>query len=229
MKVVSISDIHGHLEVKIPKADVLVIGGDIVPPSMTFGGHDIDAQADWILKEFKDWCNKQPVKDIIVVAGNHDEVFQHGKNKIWGIGVNPHDCDDTPWHYLQDSSIIIDHVKFYGTPWQPWFHSWAFNLPQGDDGSAVFDMIPADTDVLITHSPPRGKGDQVGDRECGSHSLLDNVYRVKPKLHVYGHIHWSAGFREEIKHEDGSSTYLANVSLVDPSYEIKYKPLVKEI
>ena len=228
MKIICIADLHGNLDVTVPEGDVLAIAGDIIPPSISFGGLGDEVAADWILNDFKDWYNGQPVKDIIVVAGNHDTVLQNSKNKIWGLGNNPTDCEATPWHYLQDSSIIIDHVKFYGTPWQPWFYSWAFNLPQGGDGELYFDKIPSDTDILISHSPPYGKGDRVGNKNCGSISLMENVKRVKPKLHIFGHIHVGSGFREEIKWDDGSSTYLANVALVDQAYKIVHEPLIKE-
>jgi Icc-related predicted phosphoesterase len=85
-------------------------------------------------------------------------------------------------------------VRFWGSPWQPWFHDWAFNLPRGPKLREVWDRIPADTDVLVTHGPPRGILDRtiVGD-EVGCDDLRDAVARVRPRVHVFGHIHEARG------------------------------------
>ena len=79
----------------------------------------------------------------------------------------------------------------YGTPWQPEYCGWAFNLPRGDACAAKWSQIPDGTDILITHTPPLGYGDHccTGVR-AGCEDLLNEVQgRVRPKYHVYGHIH----------------------------------------
>ena len=82
-------------------------------------------------------------------------------------------------------------IHFSGSPWQPEFGGWAFNLKRGEECLRKWNLIPEDTDVLITHSPPLGFGDlcSTGTR-AGCVDLLQSVQtRVKPKYHVYGHIH----------------------------------------
>ena len=93
--------------------------------------------------------------------------------------------------YLQDSSTEIYGLKIYGTPWQPKFCGWAFNLERGQELINKWDQIPDDTDVLITHTPPVGYGDlcSTGIRAGCVDLLLSVQQRVKPKYHIYGHIH----------------------------------------
>ena len=93
--------------------------------------------------------------------------------------------------YLQDSSTEIYGLKIYGTPWQPKFCGWAFNLERGQELCEKWDKIPEDTDVLITHTPPVGYGDlcSTGIRAGCVDLLMSVQQRVKPKYHIYGHIH----------------------------------------
>ena len=93
--------------------------------------------------------------------------------------------------YLQDSKTEVFGLKIYGTPWQPKFCGWAFNLDRGHALMEKWDQIPDDTDILITHTPPVGYGDlcSTGIR-AGCVELLTSVQqRIKPKYHIYGHIH----------------------------------------
>ena len=57
-------------------------------------------------------------------------------------------------HYLEDSGVEIAGTRWWGSPWQPEFNSWAFNLPRGEPLSEKWALIPDDVDVLVTHSPP---------------------------------------------------------------------------
>ena len=67
--------------------------------------------------------------------------------------------------YLQDERLEVMGLKVYGSPWQPRFSDSAFNLSRGAELRAVWDKIPSDTDILVTHSPPLGVMDQ-----CRSHT-----------------------------------------------------------
>ena len=93
--------------------------------------------------------------------------------------------------YLQDSTTEIYGIKIYGTPWQPKFCGWAFNLERGQELMDKWDLIPDDTDILITHTPPVGYGDlcSSGTRAGCVDLLLSVQHRIQPKYHVYGHIH----------------------------------------
>ena len=106
--------------------------------------------------------------------------------------------------YLQDNSTIIvppvgapaasSGIEVYGAPWQPEFNNWAFNLPPGPELKAKWDMIPDTTDVLITHGPPYMVLDRLLEGDLtGCQQLRDAVARVKPRLHIFGHIHEGYG------------------------------------
>ena len=93
--------------------------------------------------------------------------------------------------YLQDSGTNVLGLNSYGTPWQPEYCGWAFNLPRGEACLSKWRQIPEGTDILITHTPPLGYGDHccTGVR-AGCADLLQEVQaRIRPKYHVYGHIH----------------------------------------
>ncbi|XP_023349871.1 metallophosphoesterase domain-containing protein 1 [Eurytemora carolleeae] len=127
--------------------------------------------------------------------------------------------------YLEDSGIVLYGLNIYGTPWQPEFGNWAFNLVRGEQCLQKWNQIPENTDILITHSPPVGFGDlcSTGIR-AGCVDLLNTVQlRVKPKYHVYGHIHEGYGIRS-----DGQVVYV-NASTCDINYIPCNPPIVFDI
>lgn len=204
MKIVAIADTHNQQQwLELPQGDVLVVAGD-----MTLEGRDYEVEA------FGKWILEQPFKHKVVIAGNHDFLFQR-KPKIARLMVQR----DDNIHYLQDSEVTIEGVKFYGTPWQPWFYDWAFNVPRGQL-KPYWDKIPNDTDVLITHGPPMGILDQAkpyGDN-LGCGELIEAVLRVKPKVNIFGHIHGGYGYKSF------NGTEFFNASVVDESYRLANKP-----
>jgi hypothetical protein len=124
----------------------------------------------------------------IVIAGNHDWAFLRSREaaaRLLGPDVT----------YLQDSAVTFGGLTFWGSPWQPEYNSWAFNLPRGAALAERWSLIPGETDVLVTHGPPRGYGDRssVDGRE-GCDDLLAAVDRIRPALHLFGHIHQDGGF-----------------------------------
>lgn len=209
MKIILISDTHERHPV-IPDGDVLVHAGDLT----------MSGKLSYIEEELN-WFKSQPHKHKIVIAGNHDWGFQHLMTQ--GREDLAHKLA-APAIYLRDSEVVIDGVKFYGSPWQPWFYDWAFNLQRGKDLKAKWDMIPTDTDVLVTHGPPRHILDWCGTA-AGCEDLNDAVNRVGPKVHVFGHIHCAYGFREF-----GPTKYY-NASMVNEAYLLneKHKPWVVEL
>ncbi len=131
-----------------------------------------------------------PHRHKIVVAGNHDFAFERNPDLARSMLTNA--------VYLQDSEVTIDDVRIYGSPWQPRFMNWAFNLERGPQLKAKWDRIPEGIHVLVTHGPPRGCGDAVpqfaGPPELvGCEDLLEAVRRIKPRYHVFGHIHEGYG------------------------------------
>ena len=119
--------------------------------------------------------------------------------------------------------MVIDGVKFYGSPWQPWFYDWAFKFERGPEIRAKWDLIPEDTDVLITHGPLFGIGDLTahGD-QAGCHDLLEVVEKIKPAIHIFGHIHEGYGVTS-----NGVTTFI-NASICDHLYQPVNPPIVYE-
>jgi predicted phosphohydrolase len=178
-KLVCVSDTHSyHARTVVPDGDILVHAGDI-----TRHGSLEDVES------FDAWLGALPHRHKVVICGNHDFCFQEQPAKARAFITNA--------IYLEDSGCEVAGLTFWGSPWQPWFGGWAFNLPRGEDLAKVWAKIPARMDVLITHGPPEGildttnRGDVVGCRD-----LMDRVRVVKPRLHVFGHIHEAAGLAE---------------------------------
>jgi len=175
MKIAALSDTHGfHDKIDIPPADILIFAGDI----SLHGTLDEILQFDFFLSQL-DHTYK------IVVAGNHDLLFQNEHQAAAASLKNG--------IYLQDKAIEIEGIKIYGSPWQPWFCDMAFNLPRGEEIKKKWDLIPCDTDILITHSPPFGIMDYVRKQNQGCEELLKTIHRVSPKYHFFGHIHEGYG------------------------------------
>jgi Icc-related predicted phosphoesterase len=224
VKIIALSDTHAqHREVTVPDGDVLVFAGDL----MTCGRRFNEVQS------FAQWWNSQPHKYKVLVAGNHDRLFQSSLGLClsqFNLNSQMHGAT----RYLQDSGTEIEGVNFWGSPWQPWFYNWAFNVPRGTEIKKYWDKIPANTDVLITHGPPHGILDQCipngsettwstsslvipPSEHLGCEELTKAVERVKPKIHIFGHIHGSYGSLN-----DHSDYYhygrFFNVSICDEQY-----------
>jgi len=226
MKIVMISDTHSmHDALKMmPPGDVLIHSGDFT------GRGDPER-----VKEFNEWLRdvSSLYKHTIVIPGNHELTFQRGVKDSNGFQTQSPESIQlliTNATLLIDQEIIIDGVKFYGSPWQPFFHNWAYNIHRGHL-KATWEKIPNDTDVLITHGPPHGILDLVPSRDAyrgsdvrvGCEQLRDRILEVRPKLHVFGHIHEGYGSI----HSDGT-TYV-NASICDGSYRPINKPIVFDL
>lgn len=186
MKIVAISDTHGmHRQLTIPDGDVLIHSGD-------FAGNGSFSE----FKDFCVWLGGLPHKHKIVVAGNHDRRLESTNTRDKSIAIISEVAT-----YLQDSSIVIDSVKFYGSPWQPEFCNWAFNLPRGEALKEKWDMIEEDTNVLITHGPPHTILDHCDGGHVGCEELLKRVNNLAYNNlthHIFGHIHEGYGTMERL-------------------------------
>ena len=122
-----------------------------------------------------------------MVAGNHDWCFVRERQEAIAL-LGP------SVHYLQDDGVELEGVRFYGSPWQPAYNDWAFNLERGAALAERWALIPEGVDVLITHVPPEGIGDTgpVGGRH-GCEELKRAIARVRPRVHCFGHIHTDGG------------------------------------
>jgi len=206
-RLVLVSDTHlQRIENPIPDGDVLIHAGD---------GLLIGEMKE--LVQFASWMGRQRHERKLYVPGNHDWPLQRdpAMSEAWlkGAGVET----------LVDRSVVIDGLKYHGSPWQPEFCEWAFNLPRdGDELRARWAEIPDDTDVLITHGPPHGILDMARER-CGCALLLERVEEVEPMLHVFGHIHESHGW------ERVGKTLFVNASTCDRLYDAGNPPIVVDI
>lgn len=205
MKIVCIADTHGqHNNIRVPDGDVLIIAGDVT----------VDAgQAD--LRLFARWLHQLPHKHKILIAGNHDWAFEKWPDLAKAL-LSQHAPDV---HYLQDSGVTIEGVKFWGSPVQPWFLDWAFNRQRGADIKRHWDLIPDDTEVLVTHGPAHGHLDLVL-RPKGTHQGCEELTKAINerlrglRLHVFGHLHLQGG---QTKVED--SVLYVNAAVVNESYQ----------
>jgi Icc-related predicted phosphoesterase len=203
MIIVAISDTHGaHEKIKVPDGDVLIHSGDFCRM-----GQPLE------FREFVDWFASQDHPHKIFTCGNHDapvaafESYCRSAAKDLGI------------HFLLDEEVVIDGVKFYGSPWTPHFYDWHFMKNRGDELAEVWAKIPVDTDVLITHGPAYGHGDEVpgwhGLRRAGWIELLKRIKQVQPKVHFFGHIH--EGYGRTVS--DEMTTTFVNAAIMDGDYK----------
>jgi predicted phosphohydrolase len=235
MKIVCISDTHNkHKKLNVGSGDIIIHAGDAT-------GRGQSGE----LVPFLEWYSGLDFTYKILIAGNHDWGFEREPKKYEklceelgilylndsGVEIDCFDEEDT--------------IKIWGSPVQPEFCNWAFNrrinkiAPQPDDydpyhsyGYKVhpwikphWDKIPDDIDILITHGPPEGILDECPDmfnypkmKSVGCPHLIEAVRRVKPKLHVFGHIHDQHGILVS------QGTTFCNAAQLNDAYNVNYKP-----
>lgn len=197
-----IADLHGHY-CGWCAGDLLIVAGDLTV-------NDSKRKMD----EFWAWLCYQPHEKKIVIAGNHDNFLENNPHYFDG-------CSDDIM-YLCDSWTEVGGYKIWGSPWTKSFEGMnsncmAFCVDTEEELQEKWDLIPDDTDILVTHSPPRGILDQNVDGDaCGSETLLSTLERVKPKIHVFGHIHEQGGRKER---HNSSMALCMNASYVDENYQ----------
>ena len=217
MRVVCISDTHNQLQdIEIPEGDLLLHAGDL---SMSFS-----TRTPHILAEQIVILSRLPHKHKVFVAGNHDFGFQNNKEAMLEF-MQSLNCPSL--HYLEHESIELNirgrKIKIFGSPWQPYFHDWAFNLPRGPALAKKWEDIPLDTDIVLTHTPAGGYLDQCGKNHVGCHDLTPRLLLVKPKLHVSGHIH--VGHGEVTDH----GIHFINAAIIGRGYKPANEPYVVDL
>jgi Icc-related predicted phosphoesterase len=192
MRCVVIGDTHGYHDLlgELPKGDVLIHVGDFLNDSS-------NKKCKRSFYSFDDWLSEQDFAIKLVIAGNHDRLLDPGEKPIKLQNAT----------YLQDQYFIYEGVTFYGSPWTPSYHG-VFNASE----TQLFDKynnISNSVDVLITHGPPRGILDKTStNKHIGSKALLGALNKIKPKVHVFGHVHFSYGEHyEEGYYNDGKIEY----------------------
>jgi Icc-related predicted phosphoesterase len=213
-RITAISDTHTyHRELTLPGGDILIHSGDFT----SIGRKDE-------VEDFIGWLSDQPYKYKVFIAGNHDIVFDserkfrvksewidrhifNGYNTEW-VKLAQH--DKPHWlktllgnlkngvHYLENSSVCIEGINIWGSPYSPSFGSgWGFNSDRGYDMNEHWNLIPMDTHILITHTPMYGYNDRTlnTNENVGCADLYHRVREVKPHLHFCGHIHEGMGHK----------------------------------
>ncbi|CAG0883245.1 unnamed protein product [Cyprideis torosa] len=196
---VVLADTHGqedYLRYPIPPADVLLHAGD-------FSHHGTLAE----LKKFNDWIGRLPHRFKVVIAGNHDVALYDRDDLMPYDKCAPEKARAslTNCVYLEDSGCEILGVKIWGSPWTPTWGTRGFQVNRGLPIAEKWALIPAGTDLLMTHGPPVGHCDFAANNQyAGDVNLLYEVQnRVKPKIHVFGHIHEAYGLST-----DGNTIYI---------------------
>jgi Icc-related predicted phosphoesterase len=213
-RIVCLSDTHNcNEQIAVPDGDLLIHSGDA-----TIQGTQYE------IEQFLAWFSSLPHKYKIFVAGNHDWLYEIDNNFARMLTANFNII------YLQDSFVEIEGLKIYGSPWQPRFFDWAFNLMRGNELAEKWKLIPDDVDILITHGPPNGVLDEVPRKywieNTGCEELIKKVEELskqKLKLHIFGHIHCGYGTAEKF------GVKFVNASNCDESYLPSNQPIVVEI
>ena len=199
MRIIAVSDLHGHFNLTIPTGDVLVVAGDI-----SAGRGNVQE-----LIRFNAWLGRAPHPTKLVCAGNHDVVLERDRGLVPTYLTNA--------TYVEDQTVIVQGVKFWGSPYSKAYGvGWGFQLHPGQ-AKQHWAKIPADTDVLFTHGPAYGVLDKVSGtgEHVGDLDLLHAIDQLRLKAFVFGHIHQD---HYQPKRLDTASTVFANVSVCDDSY-----------
>lgn len=214
MRISSFSDGHGYLPEISDNTDLVLIAGDILPHGM------MAYQYSWLDTTFREWLKDKP--PVVATLGNHDILFQN---------IEP--PPGLKCTFLIDNltekygTREYPNIAIYGTPWTKYFNNWAFM----DDESGLaqkFAKIPDHTEILLAHSPPYMLGDWSPYTKTheGSPSLYKRIEQIQPRLVVWGHFHSCRGIYEI---PELPNTILANVAILDESYEVVAPPMEFDI
>lgn len=222
-KLVFISDTHNrHSTVIVPECDILIYAGD-----WSFQGLESET------KSFAKWLKKQPAKHIVLTCGNHEKGVEAElpTSRSWIVDKCPR------VHLLIHESLELEGIKFFASPWTPFFFNWAWNAGRDITEAAVRNKpfigdlwkdIPDDTQILITHGPGLGTFDEALDfrtgriTNVGCKELTNKIATLKDlKIHAFGHLHYNGG---KTMVQDGV-TYI-NAAICDDAYVPSRKPVV---
>lgn len=211
MKIVLISDTHCRLhKVEIPPGDILIHAGDLTSSG---GFQEVAGELHELAKQH------EVFKHIVLICGNHDWLGEDDPEQMKQL------CDDNGLIYLRDSGVQLEGLNIWGSPWQPEFCNWAFNLRRGAALRNRWAQIPDNTNILVTHGPPKGILDECPDGfRAGCEDLWNRVNQLNDlKIHVFGHIHHSYGTQKL------DNTTFVNASICTERYLPTNDPIVIEL
>ena len=202
VSLVLMSDTHGHhREAEVPYCDLLVHAGDFT----FFNGSTV------AIRDFNDWLPELPHRSKVLIPGNHDSGFVDLAYRELITAAT----------LLVNEGTVMEGLTIWGSPVTP--NDWgAFGPETAEERECLFSPIPEDTDILITHGPPRGILDGASREKKNSQGcdqLLAAVRRVKPRLHVFGHIHQQYGM------VGSADTLFVNAALAGPDYTVARRPI----
>ena len=208
MKFVAIADTHGqHNDLDLPPADVLIHAGDV-----SMRGTEAE------IVDFIRWFKMQDYTHKILIAGNHDFYFERAADAMIE-NMLPSNVS-----YLNDSEVVINGIKIWGSPISPWFFNWAFNRHRGEAIKKHWDLIPSNADIVVTHGPVFNVLDKTATgKHAGCEDLLHKINEVKPAVHICGHIHEGYG---EV---NIAGTKFINASVLNENYKLVNSPVVFEL
>jgi len=228
MKIVAISDTHGRLDFKVPACDLLLHAGDICPDFAPGSSWGSDMQLQWINSKFANWLDLQPVENFYFTLGNHDFLR---KANFAESELSEELKIDQQVFFRADNDEKIGKIWF--SPWSNEFGAWAWMNPP-ELLERKYNLIPDDTNIIVSHQPPYGLGDEIpeeylrfhdnGDRHVGSKELLRAIERVRPAVVICGHIHDGRGVYD-YPHDDGFITRVYNVAMVNEQYKRVHEPV----
>jgi Icc-related predicted phosphoesterase len=196
-----ISDTHAlHEDIEVPPdIDLVIHAGDA-------GTSKNPTLCEEDLRIGLKWLNELPIKDKVYVPGNHDTALEAGLIDL---------MEYENIYFLLHESIVIDGIHIFGSPYTPHFNNWAYNVAP-KNLKRTWENIPTGVDILITHGPPKGILDRCQDGyKAGCEELKLKVQEIKPKIHIFGHIHECGGLHNRI---DG--THYINASVLDAQYAL---------
>jgi hypothetical protein len=223
MRIVALSDQHGHLP-EVQPCDLLIVAGDVCPDRIgsSLARHHPAQQKAWFDAQARPWLAAAPAAHKILTWGNHDWCGQACRFD----GDAPPVAPSTALQILVDAGTSVPRtgasggaISVWATPWSRQFMDWAF-MRSRDELAETYASIPEHVDILVSHQPPYGFGDEAFDEQSGevehlgSHELLAAIARVKPRLVICGHIHSGHGCF------DYHGTPIHNVSVVNEQYRL---------
>jgi len=206
MKIGFVSDTHNQRANKwgLEPCDVICHTGDF-----SFRGTDSEINQFFVdaSKAIKD----TKAKSFICVPGNHELGVQEYES------IFRQRCEDNGIILLIQQGIELEGIKFYGTPFQNDFNDWAYNIADSQKLTDLYSQIPDDTEVLLTHCPPRDMLDY--SPMCGNVGSPELWARIVPmlgklKVNAFGHIHYSHGVKEFL------GTKFINAAIVSDHYNL---------
>jgi len=219
IRFVCLSDTHCRPVESVPEGDVLLHAGDF---SMT--GTVVQ------VRSFNNFLGTLPHKHKIVIAGNHDVTFHEDfYDEKWRSFHKTKEISDfkkllTNCTYIEDEMVVVEGIRIWGSPWQPEFCDWAFNLQRGLELKEMWDLIPVGADIIMTHGPVHRFVDKTRSLEsAGCEDLAEAVKRVKPIVHISGHIHEAYG------HVNSGNQHFINASICTIRYQPENLPIVFDL